>query len=471
MAYFKAHGGGDRVGGSHYGIYDNEYAHITDCGAVQDNERVSAPEFAEQATVFTETHGHLDHIGFSAKFLKLHPGLVGYATKFTRRVSRLMAQDSLKIASGNRGLDIARGREPKPYPFLYPDIDDYIRRMRVVRSSEWFGPAPGVKMRFRSANHMPGAASIDEILRDGTKITLSGDLSIEDTRLVRGTVLPKDGWRADVLVAESTYGNRSLPNRKHEERRFLESIHRVLGRGGKVLIPHFATTGPNVALLVSTGLPADEHGPVVPGVPIRVDGMMRKIMDIYRWTRGWCENDIPLQLNENIFRVGDPDHPEDDWNERAGLISSSEPLAILSTSGMIEGGPSVGYLEGLIENHKNAIFLPGYQAKDTQGRKLLELERGGNFIVTDRWVDRKTGQYRELCKAYKIFCDVERFYLSGHADGDAMAQWICAMDPKMVITVHGEPESHQGLAERVHRLNGTIKVVSGKNGLEIPLEV
>ena len=295
------------------------------------------------------------------------------------------------------------------------------------------------------------------VFPDGTRVLHACDVSVDERALVRGAGIPQDFLNPDVMVVESTYGNRELPDRAKEKARLKEVIRKVFARGGKAVIPHFAST------LIEEALPLAEAG-----FPVHVDGMGRDFTHLYANSAPWCEQDKPFKLSDfgSLFLV-DGGCKEEDRFYRRDLVRQPEPVVIVSSSGMLEAGPSVGYVEELLEDSKNAVILPGYQAKDTQGRKLTQLQKGEKITFFHQYVKKVEGQQPEL-KEYEVTrqinADVIQFKLSGHSGGDKMAKWICRINPKKVVTVHGEPEAHEGLKERTQRLKKDIEFFTAKNG-------
>ncbi|MEQ8189012.1 MAG: MBL fold metallo-hydrolase RNA specificity domain-containing protein, partial [Candidatus Eremiobacterota bacterium] len=112
-----------------------------------------------------------------------------------------------------------------------------------------------------------------------------------------------------------------------------------------------------------------------------------------------------------------------------------KPCCIISSSGMMTGGPSVWYAKQLIDNHKNAILITGYQDEESPGRRLLEMETGKSVKIGD--------------EEFLLGCRVERYHLSAHADQGQLCQWISYIKPKSIILVHGDPSSVQTLRTKL----------------------
>lgn len=453
---FTAKGAGSSIGGSHY-IHNGKIA--IDYGAIQDQKKSSYPEMTrENIELFLLSHDHLDHCGGVPMFLREYPESKALMTRTAYAGMMLQLRDSVRIAKSNAEIDMLRGLTPKPLDFDYPEVEHLIDRVDFVENTSWFEPLPGHKMSCRSAGHKPGAKMFCIVFPDGIRVLHACDVSLEEHALVRGAVVPKDFLNPDVMVVECTYGNRELPDRKQEEQRLKDVVKMVFERDGKVVIPHFASTLDDCAFPVAEA-----------GFRTCVDGMGRDFTFTYANSEPWCEEDKPFRLEDmkNLFLLGDED-PNNDRLYRKELVYGRKPVVIVSSGGMLEGGPSVFYVEEMLEDARNAVIIPGYQASDTQGRKLLQLQSGEQISFFHQQVRKNREGKRELeppwTETRRIYADVIKFQLSGHSGGDKMAYWINQINPKRVVTVHGEPESHEGLKDRIRLLNKNIDVISGKTG-------
>ncbi|MBI2635008.1 MAG: MBL fold metallo-hydrolase [Parcubacteria group bacterium] len=388
------------------------------------------------------THGHLDHIGMLPLFTNAHPDTPVYSTKVTWRFTRMLLWDSYKVVT--RKLD--RGEKVDIY-FSASDISKAVspKRFKLVHKPEWFSPWPGWKMRFRSSGHINGAASIDIVSPSGFRITHSGDISFHDQPTIKGAEVINDIFSPEVLITEGTYGDRNLPDREHEEQRFVNRVIGILGRGGKVLVPSFSITGPNIGIILANGLAKAGID-----VPVHIDGMIRTAAGIINDSNEWSPNDNGLAFPRNLIAV--PEEQEEAYAYRQELLKSG-PAVIVSSHGMLEGGLAMFYLPHILTDHKSAVLLPGYQVEGTGGRRLLELERGHQFQVNRQQIPRH--------------CDVERFHLSSHASGKELSEWVYKINPWQVIVTHATLSAFQGLMRKIRDHNQCIRVLGGYNGQEI----
>jgi len=229
-------------------------------------------------------------------------------------------------------------------------------------------------------------------------VLFTGDLHTLTTDLVWGA----KPIACDTLIIESTYAGRQHPERLKAEHAFLRKIEQVIGRGGIALVPSFAVGRTQDILL--TLLKARHE--------VWLDGMGKKVNEIYMGHPEYLRS--VKKLRQAIRRVKAV-------HSSHGRRLALEGEVIVTTSGMLDGGPVLRYLERIREDPRSAILLTGYQVEGTNGRKLVE--RG----VIDLYgveVDIK--------------CEWQKFDFSAHAGHDDLVRFIEACDPQRVVLMHGE---------------------------------
>jgi putative mRNA 3-end processing factor len=345
------------------------------------------------------SHGHLDHCGAVPNLMYQNPEV--YMTPPTADFTGLLGEDTLKLSKTTlSGVS----------PF---DPDDLQKLRRVTRKKD-FGETfktNGYGVCFYNAGHIPGASGIYLESESGESLFYTGDFNLKETRLVSGAgEFPK----ADVLVLESTYfGEEHLP-RKETEERFIESVLETLERGGTALIPAFAIGRTQEVLML-----LDAYG-----IRAYVDGMG---LDVYKILRKYPEYIRNPDLLEKAFKRAVPIK----YHQRDSVLK--EPSVIVTTAGMLNGGPALFYLSRLYKDSRSKILLTGYQVEGTNGR--LALERG---IIETRdevlTLKPKIEQYdfsahsgdSELKKFVKDFCrkGTEKVFVMHGDKTEAFAQWI-----------------------------------------------
>ena len=273
------------------------------------------------------------------------------------------------------------------------------------------GNYAGADYEFFDAGHIPGAAAV-YLKTDGMGILYTGD--IKNSPTLMHNAANTDYPPVDVLICESTYGDREHAKRPQEDVRFIKAVKDTLRRGGTVIVPVFALGRSQEMLLML----AKENL----NVPIFFDGMANVATDIILDTPESVRDAGALKKAINKAR-----HVRGSQDRMDALKQQS---IIVTTSGMLTGGPVVFYLKHLGANPKNSVLITGYQAKETNGRMLLDKGE----IYADGWKK-------------KIQAKVEQFDFSAHAGMDDLKALVKKVNPKTVFFVHGEQKSVQNLQE------------------------
>jgi Cft2 family RNA processing exonuclease len=310
---------------------------------------------------------------------------------------------------------------------------------------------PDVTLHTARAGHVAGAISVGIESPHG-RLIVSGDVSMVPQRTILGAELP--GLRhPDLLVLESTYGSRMHPNRQAEEERLAQAVAAGIERGGHVLIPAFALGRAQEVLRI---LHLAQRKGSIPEFPIWVDGLVRRVCATYTAIPEALAPPLQRQIHKGyppfftgtVRAVNSPKQRE--------RIIDSEPSCIVSSSGMLTGGPSAFYAARLAENEQASILITGYQDEESPGRKLLAMaeQKGGTLELNERTVT--------------VRCNFDRYNLSAHADGAELTALVSALKPKRVALVHGDPEARAALAGRMQRL---AEVFTPTDGEAIPVQV
>jgi metallo-beta-lactamase family protein len=233
----------------------------------------------------------------------------------------------------------------------------------------------------------------------------------------------------DVLLVESTYGNRRHPA-DDTAARLGEVIRQTTRRGGKVLMPTFAVGRAQALMLMLHRLRAD--GELPDDLPVYLDSpMAQEATAIYNAHRHLLRlsNAEARGFSEGVKPVHKP-------QDSARLMRLRGPAVILASSGMATGGRVLGHLAVLAPDPRNAIVFPGFQVPGSRGGRLVsgatEVKVMGQYVAVKAQVHHLEG-------------------LSGHADADGLIAWMRQMPtaPKQVMVVHGEPEASDALRIRI----------------------
>ena len=334
------------------------------------------------------THSHIDHLGM-VPWLASNHNTTLHGTELTAAISEMMWYDCHKVSSiegyplpwDKRDIDLALSAW-NTHPFNKPWTQD-----------DW-------KLELHGAGHIPGAAML-HVETPTKSVLFSGDFDTRDSQLTVGAKPVK----TDVLFVEGTYGGRDHPPKQEENERFIERVIEVTDRGGTALVPAFANgRTQDVVMLLHKHLPE---------LDVHVDGMGKRV--------------AKLQM-EHPETLRDPTALESAWRWCRRVSSKSDRKkaldadVIVSTSGMLDGGPSIWYLNRLRHNPKNAILLTGYQARNTGGRRLLEERRIPIFG-----------------KLSTIDLEVDQYSFSTHAGHQEIVEFATQCQAEDVVIYHSDP--------------------------------
>ncbi|MCL5963175.1 MAG: MBL fold metallo-hydrolase [Candidatus Thermoplasmatota archaeon] len=379
---FKFLGGAEEVGRLGLFIKVDKLKLLFDYGFNPDNPPqypLPAPEI-DHAFI---THSHVDHCGLIPLIARRDIPI--YGTSLTKYVTKVLTRDSVKISRS----------EGYPEPYNFNDIDTLMKNYKKVRYGDKI-KIGDTEIEVFNAGHIPGASMY--LIKNGIKVLFTGDININDTDLVSRCDVPK----ADVLIVEATYAGRNHPPRKDTESRFLELIDKVINAGGKVIIPAFAVGRTQEILMILHKLKYE----------IWLDGMGKTISDLYLISPEYIHDISKLKKSlKNVNFV-------DKYN-RINLLDTAN--IIVTTSGMLDGGPALFYLDRLKNDPNSAVLLTGFQVPGSNGNRLIE---SGEMNIDGLMVRPK----------FKV----EKFNFSAHVDNNGLLDFIRKVDPKKVILMHSD---------------------------------
>lgn len=336
------------------------------------------------------SHGHLDHAGAVPALLsgESRPGI--HWTPPTADLAEVLARDTLKLHGGSYAC-----------PFTEADLARLTQHSHTHGYGEPF-EAADYEITFYDAGHIPGSAHI--VIDDGdTRLLYTGDFHTEDQRLVAGTTAQPD---ADVVVCESTYADTTRPPRAEIERSFVERVERTLWEGGTAVVPAFAIgrTQEVFSILADADLEC------------YVDGMGTRVTELFDRPR----NRAFLRDPEAFRRAkGHARFVNGRDGQRERIADTN--TAVVTTSGMLQGGPAMTYVPAVRADPTNLIALTGYQVEGTPGRDLLET---GNAEIDGRRMP--------------VSAQAESYDLSAHADREGLLDFLEPYRAATVLAVHGD---------------------------------
>jgi Cft2 family RNA processing exonuclease len=376
------------------------------------------------------THAHIDHTGALPLIASLYPNIPIFATESTRVLTELLLRDSVRIME-------QEGLKPDGETPLYSadQVDALLGRIQTIGFQQPFAPiasVPTLTVRFLRAGHIMGAAMLFFETPAGTLLH-TGDISVTDQRTIKGLKM-QELPQADVMVCEGTYGNRTHAIRKDEERKLVETVQAVLARGGRVLCPAFAVGRTQEVVLI---LKAYRTSGQLSPVPIYIDGMVRSVCNAYQVQSHDLHSHLQRYLTNSrrplfadpglhVFAVR--------YQEREALAKRTNPMIVISSSGMLTGVASPLYAAEMAAREQDCILFTGYQDEESPGAALLKARTGDVLRLGEQ--------------SFTLTCQVARYNLSGHADAEQITNTIAQVNPRHLILVHGAPESLTSIARR-----------------------
>jgi len=394
---------------------------------------------AEPPDAILVTHAHIDHTGTLPLASEMVPTAPIYCTETTLLLTRLLLADSVRVMEAEH---LAQEGET---PLYTAEVVE--RTLARVRPVEWGQPIaplpdPAITVRFLHAGHIAGAAMLLIDTPVGRVLHL-GDYSVTAQRTLHGMDvlgLPQ----ADAVITEGTYGDAIHANRKEQERSLVETVAQVVGRGGRALLPAFAVgRAQEVALILRAARSTGE----LPPVPIHLDGMVRGVCDLYQAQ----VHDLNPRLQNYVRNARRPLFADPSLavyavtaGRRRQLLNDPGAAVVISSSGMMTGGPAPLYARAFAADEKNAIVFSGYQDDESPGAALLRARQGTTVALGKE----------ELT----LSCAVERYSLSAHADAGQIEVAVTRARPRTTVLVHGEPDTLRALARRLARHHPHVAV-------------
>ena len=394
-------------------------------------ENVELPVNAGSLDFILLTHAHIDHSGLiPLLYAKGFRGKI-FATRATTDLCEIMLQDSAHIQEFEaewKNRKARRSGKPEVVPIY--TMDDAVNVM------QYFVPCPygrqievsdGITIRFTDIGHLLGSSSIEVWLREDDvekKLVFSGDIGNFDQPLIKDPSYTKE---ADYVI-ESTYGDRYHGKHQDYVTELTNVIQRTFDRGGNVVIPSFAVGRTQELLYYIRQIKAEDrvkdHGDfkVVVDSPLAVEAtkIFNKNID-----ETYDEEAMEL-VKEGINPITFSNlHLSITTEESKAINFETEPMVIISASGMCEAGRIRHHLKHNLWRPENTIIFVGYQAYGTLGRSLIEGAK----------------EVKLFGETIKVSADIVRLEgLSGHADKNGLLKWVNSFEkkPEEVFVVHGE---------------------------------
>jgi metallo-beta-lactamase family protein len=440
MASLTFLGAAGTVTGSKHLLESNGRRVLVDCGLFQGLKELRVrnwqplPIAADQIDAVVLTHAHLDHCGYLPRLVAQgYKGRI-FCTPATKELCSLVLPDSAKIQEED-ARDANKYGYSKHAPALpLYTMNDAERTLSLFQPVGFNRPVPvtpEITVEFLNAGHLLGSAYARVTTSEKT-ILFGGDLG-RYGRPVLPDPSPVD--RADVLLVESTYGDR-LHEPDDRGERIAAIVNHAVERGGKLVIPAFAIGRVEEVIYWIKRLEDEKRIPVL---PVYVDSPMAAKALAFYAARG-DELDPDMRPEERgvckfcttrMTTVASVQQSID-------LVASHKPSIVIASSGMATGGRVLYHLRALLPSPKNTVLFVGYQAIGTRGRSLVD----GAKTVRIKGHD------------VPVLAAIEQIdSMSAHADAGEIMRWLSgfAAAPAMTFLVHGEPMALTALRDRIER--------------------
>lgn len=417
---------------------------LLDCGLYQGRRREAhernknLPGAAVKADACILSHAHIDHCGAVPHLVKLGFSGAIHSTRATRQLAEVMLLDSAHIQQKDFEFLTRHG-----IPVLQPlysgdDVREAMGRFRPRRYGCWFDVAPNVRARFLEAGHILGAAVTEIEAREGSlerRICFTGDLGRRGMPILRD---PENLPICNVVITESTYGDRQHPPAVDTEAELAAIVREQAKLGGRIVIPAFSLgrTQNLIYALYRIYTRGD-----APRLPIFVDSpLSTQVTKIVSANAESFDEEALAVLGDK----GAPFYfPEiryvESVSESMSLNSRTGSFVIISASGMCESGRVLHHLKHAVTKPENLVLIVGFQAQQTLGRRLLEGQKAVRILGEEVEV---RAQVRKMNA------------MSAHADRSDLLHYVepVARRCGQVFVVHGDPMPAESLARAIREM-------------------
>jgi metallo-beta-lactamase family protein len=456
------------VTGSKHLLETNGRRVLFDCGLFQGLKELRLrnwqplPLAVSDIEAVVLTHAHLDHCGYLPRLV--NQGFRGrvFCTPATAELARIVLADAAHLQEEDAERANRKGytkHHPALPLFTTADANRAMSLLQPVGYNRAMPVVPGVTVEFLNAGHLLGSAfARAHVESENRTILFGGDLG----RYARPVLPdPETVTEADVLLVESTYGNR-IHESDQGGRRLAEIISKTAERGGKVIVPAFALGRVEETLYWINRLEQERQIPIL---PVYVDSpMAASVLDAYRARTGELDPDI-------AGAAGDGERARAFRNlcafctaklkvvttipESRNVQDSGSPAIVISASGMATGGRVLHHLVRTLPDARNTILFVGYQAAGTRGRLLIDGAATTRIHGQD----------------VPVAARVEGVdFMSAHADADEILRWLGGFTrpPSLTCLVHGEPGAMDALKGRIEATLGwTVKTPEHRETITI----
>jgi len=383
--HIKLLGSGQEVGKSCVVVKEGKSSLMLDCGVKLYPEPPTYPR-VEDVDALILSHAHLDHSG-AVPLLYRKNKLPAFMNDVTFELAMLLIKDSMKVAK----------KQGYGTPFGKKDVKRLVKATKIVNYYKKFSVS-GLKCSLYPSGHIPGSGSV--MIHGSKKVFYTSDIQTIESHLLNPCVLPP---KADVLIIESTYSYKNHPKRDLEEKKLVAAVEEALAREEVALIPVFAVGRAQEILLILHDY----------ANKISLDGMAKTASDIIMSYPRYLKDSNKLKKVLRKVKFVRSEKDREDALKRNPII--------ISSAGMLGGGPAINYLRRIRKRPESKVLFCGFLVEESPGRNLIE-----------------TKIFKTAEEQFDVHCDLRQFELSAHADRNSLFKIIEKTKPETVICVHGE---------------------------------
>jgi metallo-beta-lactamase family protein len=443
MASLTFLGAAGTVTGSKHLIDFGSHRVLVDCGLFQGlkelRQRNWAPFPVDAARIdaVVLTHAHLDHCGYLPRLVA--QGFRGriFCTPGTRDLCSIVLPDSAHLQEEEARHANKHGysrHQPSLPLYTQADASRTLTQLQPVGYNRPVPVVPGVEVEFVNAGHLLGSA-FARIRVAGRTLLFGGDLGRYNRPVLPDPQAPDHADALDILLVESTYGDRTHEPDDNGER-LAAIVARAALRGGKLIIPAFAIGRVEEVIYWLRRLELEKR---VPTLAVYVDSpMAAAALEFYKQRMNELDPDLGGSWNDVCAFCTTRLTIVETAEQSKAVTASREPSIIIAASGMATGGRVLHHLAEALPDRRNTVLFVGYQAAGTRGRSLVD----------------GIHQVKMLGRVIPVTATIERIdSMSAHADANEVMRWLSGIVqvPKMTYLVHGEATALRALAERIAR--------------------
>jgi metallo-beta-lactamase family protein len=436
-------GAAGTVTGSQYLLESDRHRVLVDCGmfqglkALRTRNWAALPVAPESVTAVVLTHAHLDHSGLLPRLVS--KGFAGriFCTAGTADLCKLVLPDAARLQEED-AKRANRGRYSKHSPalplFTERDAAAALARLQPFGFHRPAPVSPELEAEFIKAGHLLGSAYARVRRRDGSGATIlfGGDLGRYNRPILPD---PEPGVACEVLLLESTYGDRLHPP-DDDGAELARIVNDTAERKGKLIIPAFAIGRVEEVLYWLKKLEGEGRVPVL---PVYVDSPMAiQALQYYRQHAAELDPDARPARGEVCAFCTARFEPVESSRESQDVVDRPGPSIVISASGMATGGRVLHHLAAGLSDPRNTVLFVGFQAAGTRGRNLIEgatqIKMFGRYVPVQARIEKLNA-------------------MSAHADAGEIIQWLRTFPaaPGVTYLVHGEPPAQVALRARIQR--------------------